>query len=255
MKHMKSLRVWPGKRRLGKRIFQCVCGYKEIVDFLSTHKFTNPDTVCATGNSAGGMQIAYGLTNYDLDTVLDLAVLSGGPPTSRLDVACFGSSDPDYAGGIWPNGIFGRMYTDYLQGWERLGDYCKNAIQTPENTIALQDASIVSPTQARDLDYPFTNIIFVNATDDETHADEQGKFYFDAILSEKSWLTIPGTVHEVHTTRDGSQLSQNFCSGIGYNRPSSLVLAWPLIFRDYFSNFRKELLHCSPNPALQGGQR
>ena len=210
--------AWAGAYGLGTGISgtgfsNAFCGYKEIIDFLSTYKFNNPDTVCATGNSAGGMQIAYGLTNYDLDTVLDLAVISGGPPTGRLDVACFGSSDPYYSAGIWPMGTFGRIYTDYIYGWERLGDYCKNAIQTPENTIALQDASIVSPTRARDLDYPFTEMFFVNSIHDSTNNQEQGRFYFDAILSEKSWLTIPGTIHEVHNTQEGSHLITDLLLG------------------------------------------
>lgn len=43
---------------------------------------------CVTGNSGGASQIAYGLAFYDLDEIVDAAVLTSGPPHAALRQGC-----------------------------------------------------------------------------------------------------------------------------------------------------------------------
>ena len=46
--------------------------------------------LCATGNSGGAVEIAYGLAYHGLTATLDGAVLTSGPPLSDLQKACWG---------------------------------------------------------------------------------------------------------------------------------------------------------------------
>jgi hypothetical protein len=43
---------------------------------------------CASGNSAGASQVAFSLARYGLDSIIDVAVLSGGPPHAALARGC-----------------------------------------------------------------------------------------------------------------------------------------------------------------------
>jgi hypothetical protein len=43
---------------------------------------------CATGNSGGAAQIAYALSQYGLGDIVSLAVPTGGPPMTRIDLGC-----------------------------------------------------------------------------------------------------------------------------------------------------------------------
>jgi hypothetical protein len=45
---------------------------------------------CVTGNSAGSSQVAYGLSSYGLDRILDAAVLTAGPPHAEIARGCLG---------------------------------------------------------------------------------------------------------------------------------------------------------------------
>jgi len=52
---------------------------------------------CATGNSGGASQVAYALTHYGLDRILDVVVPTGGPPHAAQAKGCLRpGGGPDY---------------------------------------------------------------------------------------------------------------------------------------------------------------
>ncbi|CAN5588483.1 hypothetical protein BH09MYX1_BH09MYX1_57660 [soil metagenome] len=67
------------------------CRSAAIGRYVRDH-FANGHALCATGNSGGALELGYVLAHHDGDEVLDLAVLTSGPP-GRLDHACPGAAD------------------------------------------------------------------------------------------------------------------------------------------------------------------
>lgn len=66
-----------------------LCGYAEVVRWIVAERAGQPDLVCAQGNSGGSLQNAYALAVYGLEDVLDMVILSGGPPIVRVGEFCF----------------------------------------------------------------------------------------------------------------------------------------------------------------------
>ncbi len=183
---------------------KAMCGYAQAVQWIASSKAKQPQTMCAQGNSAGSFSIGYGLSSYGLENILDMVILSGGPPTSRLDVSCFGSTDPALKGAVWSLDIAGRQIVDVAMGWSRTGSYCKKGGPSSEDRVkALQDTSLVSPTETRDYSFPKTKVNFVNSNTD--YANATGKLYHDVITTAKAWYQISGDEHGVDQTTDGAK--------------------------------------------------
>lgn len=184
------------------------CVYAATVDWIASSRADAPGTLCAQGNSAASFQIAYGLVAYNLELRLDMAILTGGPPLTRMDYACF---DTDPAGLlVFPDDLAGRRWIDVGMGWESEA-YCQRGEGPPDVHARLQAASIVSPSVAGDYHYPDTRVHFVSSEE-----DIQGSFgalFYDAIETEKSfqWLAagaIDGNPHEVDLSSAGMEVIQ-----------------------------------------------
>ena len=185
---------------------KAVCGYAKVVEWISANRAADHGVMCAQGNSGGSFQIGYGLAVYDLEELLDMAIVSGGPPVSRMDVACFGTEDPALKSAVWPEGTrrWAGPLTDGLMGWTDNGDYCRKG-SGPEDTLQqLQDMSLVSPTEPRDYQYPRTKVNFINYKTDPQNANHQGRLYYEQIESGKSWYELPGVGHGVHARPEGA---------------------------------------------------
>ena len=186
------------------------CAYAELVRWIASERAANPKVVCAQGNSGGSIQSAYGLAVHGLEDVLDMVVMSGGPPVTRLDHYCFGDLE---RGGRRqrdepPRKIAstGRTLIDQVMGWEGVADHCKRVDEVPPADVlerARRD-SLVPPfgDVERDYNYPSTKINFVESVGDK--AAPQGRIYFEAVESAKAWYDIPGDVHSVDSTEAGS---------------------------------------------------
>lgn len=171
-------------------------GYTEIVKWLKENKIENTTKIICHGGSGGAMQIAYGLTNHNLEQYIDYGILIAGPPTSDLNRGVFGQQG-DIA--LWPNGLGGFGITDYIMGWRGNGDYCVNRASNPPSFVIdrLKEESIVNNNPNKDYNYNSVKLYFVN-TDDITNADQQGLIYYNKILSFKSWKYLPQeTSHDV----------------------------------------------------------
>jgi hypothetical protein len=71
----------------GAGMRKAACRYATIAYWIKEEK-TPSKPFCVSGNSAGSAVIGYGLSHYGIDKVLNFALLSSGPPFSRLDYAC-----------------------------------------------------------------------------------------------------------------------------------------------------------------------
>jgi hypothetical protein len=104
-----------GLNRTGRGIFagaegyggeKMMCGASEVAEWLSlNHTPTDVNLahqrLCATGNSGGGMQIAYALSAYRAGRYIKTALFSGGPSWTSVHGLCFESA---YQNGRLPNG-------------------------------------------------------------------------------------------------------------------------------------------------------
>ncbi|MFP4089026.1 MAG: hypothetical protein ACLFT3_01870 [Cyclobacteriaceae bacterium] len=177
--------------------------YKEIVKWLKKHEMINPSLIISHGGSGGSFQIAYGLTHFGLEEEVDYAILAAGPPTADLELAIFG--DPAHPA-YWPSGIGGFAFTDIIHGWRGEGDYCVRRNRQPPGFVldTLDKSSLLSKTEDRDYAYT-THLYFVNSND-ETHADEQGRLFYEKVESTKEWHYLPDeTSHDVTGFPAGAQ--------------------------------------------------
>ncbi len=176
-----------------------MCGYAAIIRWITAERADHPQVVCAQGNSGAALQIAYGLSSYGLGEILDLAVLSGGPPISDIAELCFAPTRLPPAKLQRQNG---RRISDTMMGWEGKGDYCKKAKGTAEAVAAARRDSLVPSRTGRSYDFPATLLVFVEAERDKS--TPQGKLYHDVVTSEKVWEIIAGNQHGVDRTLPGA---------------------------------------------------
>lgn len=156
---------------------------------------------CATGNSAGAAQISYGLTAYGLDEIYDTVILTGGPPLSRLDLACIRDDTP----GNYYFPLAGRRLMDQSFGQPSDGSGpCSRS--DPSIREALRRHSQV--LAAGDFDYPDTEVWFLFGAKDDSSAVPQGMLFYDKLKesgSPRVFLeTVPKTPHETPSTRKGA---------------------------------------------------
>ncbi len=116
-----------GLNRTGSGIFagaegyggeKMMCGLKEVAEWLSLN-YTPLDLnskhqrLCATGNSGGGMQIAYALSAYNAGRYIKTALFSGGPSWTSVHALCF---ETPYQNGRLPNGAVDPLTPQSLTG-------------------------------------------------------------------------------------------------------------------------------------------
>ncbi|MEM9325314.1 MAG: hypothetical protein AAGA85_06650 [Bacteroidota bacterium] len=194
--------------------------FTDVVRFLTNQKMANDDILIAHGGSGGAFQIAYGLSRYGLDEVLTHGILVAGPPTTDLARAIFGGMDDPL---LWDPQVAGFAVTDYIHGWRGNGDYCVNHGQRPPSRViqTLEESSILPRREQVKLDYGAI-LHFVN-TDDETNADSQGRRYYNAIMSSKTWHYLANEVsHDVAGIPEGAakirEILEDIVRGSSYRR-------------------------------------
>ena len=179
-------------------------GTSDIIRWIVTNIASNSDVVGATGQSGGANELAYGLAIHDLESILDVIVLTGGP--GRIDLVALCQMDAPSVQGM----------VDYVMGWQGDGDYCTTG-NCPEWVIqALQSESIITPLlyESRDYDYPNTQVIFIEGEND-IYAP-QGRKFFDAITSTKQWVELEGLRHGIPGDPLGaSQIKDFLLEGLG----------------------------------------
>jgi len=183
-----------GSNNSGKGFKRLSCGFSELVQWIVTNIANNPQIVGVTGHSGGSNEISYGLALHNLESIFDVIVLTGGPARSNLVDLCKVNS----------SGV--NAIIDYVMGWQGDVEYCQSC-QFPEwVTNALYSESIVSPLadEDRDFNYSSTKLVFVEGEHD-IYAPV-GKYFYDIVLCEKSWIELTGVGHGIPSDPDGAQL-------------------------------------------------
>jgi len=205
------------------------CGVEEVFEWLSANRTPLGDQkLCATGNSGGGMQIAYALTIYGAADYLKSAVLTGGPSYARIYNGCF---DTLYNNGLSPLGVPngtlqsltlgiaplthpGRQFLEATLGWPAgtcsqfhpySSDAAKKAFAQKTSLVAIDDnlADLeFRDYAARDRANVLTNQFFVRGSMDQTGAQIQGNTYISKLTAAGGLLS--GAVNDVVASDGGS---------------------------------------------------
>ena len=161
--------------------------------------------LCATGNSGGSAEIGYVLTHWGGGTLLDAAVLSGGPPLSRLDLGCeAGQEWQDLCAEVVPAEICsdGVLDCDYNAGNH---DFIDDAFEgTPCSDGGPADLLLANSLLSEDavLSYPDTPLHFVFGTADCSSAIPHGYLFAEAVTSTAE-IEVASAPHGVFNTPDG----------------------------------------------------
>ena len=190
---------WDGRLGWGEGVegagfARTFCAPTEVIRWLVDTRADTPSRVCAQGNSGGALQLAYGLALYDLDEILDLAVLSGGPPLVDLESFCFDRTRERAK--MWREN--GRRIVDTMLGFDDAGDFCKNGAPDPTARAALaSDALVLRPgidATARHHDLR-TRVVFVESEGDKS--TRQARRYHEALTGPTEWIELPSRAHGV----------------------------------------------------------
>lgn len=193
----------------GAGMTDAACRYATIANWIKTN-LTPSQPFCVSGNSAGSAVIAYGLSHYNLDGILKFALLTSGPPFSRLDWACDASQ---------PNTL---EYCTNLQRGMDVGipnamkfidpSYSPNhaaACSTVEKTHSTQLdpmflADSISAPGAR-TKYSITVGFLYGGKDTAGTAPNQGESYRKTITSPTTRSCVADAPHIIADALDGAQ--------------------------------------------------
>lgn len=177
-----------------------MCHYPAIAQWIHDEQASNPDVMCATGNSGGSGQIAFGLAGYNMEMILDVAVLTGGPPFADMLYVCLGENGSPRVSPTTED-------IDHAFGWLDNGDYCQNQSGPEWVREVLLENDLSNPAAGWDYDYADTYVAFILGGNDDlvTVADN----YYDLITSETTWQVLPGVGHGTHKQQPGPSTIAN----------------------------------------------
>ena len=193
----------------GEGLAAAACRYATLLTWVHD-EVRSAGALCATGNSGGSAEIGYALSRWDREAILDLAVPTGGPVMSRVDLGCLDFEE-------WP-----EECQELPDGTvcEPAGVQCNyqgsnfqhiDGAYLPDTPCELHDAtfadtlladSILSPDA--DLDFGATPVHQLLGERDCSPALPQGVLWFDAITSQKTRTFVPGTGHGTAGTEEGA---------------------------------------------------
>jgi len=170
------------------------------LDWIRTNLHT-VGPLCAVGNSGGSGEIAYSLTSWDGDDLLEVAVLGSGPPLTRLDYLC---EVP--ASAAWSNQCAALVPPATMTCGQ---PSCEPELTNPLCPLLppspapgeLLDQSILFPAAV--LAYPTTTVQMLLGTDDCTSAVPLGLLYLAAITTPVSLDFVANAPHDLFTTQAG----------------------------------------------------
>ncbi len=187
------------------------CHYAALLTWIHDHIHKQGKFV-ATGNSGGSADIGYALTTWSRGDILDVAILTSGPPLSRLDYACVKEASPDWAkqcASIVPKGVMECMPACILgpprspvDSFVYKTGVCRQ-VSPDETPQQLLDDSVVHPGAV--LDYPKTRAYFLYGTLDCGEPVPIGLTYATKVTSYKSIQFVPRTPHALFSTPEGRQ--------------------------------------------------
>ncbi len=218
----KWLDGWFGSGSEGFGILDPACRHAELLTWLD-EQAESPGAICAFGNSGGSSEIAYGLTRWNTESVLDAVILGGGPPMARLDIGCLGfDHDPNWeqtCTETWnttqtecqrPQPVCtlydrrqatGPQEIDAAFSIAELNKMCTGS--SPTFSAVFEENSILFP--GADLSYPNTPVHFIYGRQDCTEAATLGPLYLEAITTETSVEYLESVPHTVQNSPAGAE--------------------------------------------------
>ena len=186
--------------------------YATLLHWVSQN--SPPDgAMIATGQSNGSSEIAYALSTWGAEEILDVAVLSSGPTMTYLDEIC--GSAP--CGGAFPANVLTCSEPCPVAGIEESSAFMAVCIGT--STAEQMDGSILFPgdqvNPGADTSYISSSgretrtHIIIGSDDCPTVAPQMGFAFFDAITSEKVLEFVPATGHTIQATIAGKRAIVN----------------------------------------------
>lgn len=172
--------------------------YDEFYKPLNIPKQKGKSGFCITGNSGGSSQCAYTLAFYGLDNIVDVAVLTGGPPHSALNKSCM---NRPLEQGYWYTPDH-RILTD-----EGFGFFDRNgpAIRSDSSFVPRWSMASIS-SGGNDYFHPDTRINFLIGSNDLAMQTISKDYYQKLQAAGNSLLSyaiIPNTGHPVQGTPEG----------------------------------------------------
>ena len=192
-------------------ILDSSCRYATLVDWLYSNVHSPADGAFAvSGNSGGAAEISFALSKWGLQDKIDVAVLTGGPPLSRLDYLC---EHPTEWTDMCPIPLLpDNVMMDCAAG---PGSLCLNPpppqfeictkstinLGMVPDTAELRANSILNGNEC--LDYSTRVHFILGSMDCNTIAVPMAQLYFDSIVSEKVMQYVKDAGHWVPGTGPG----------------------------------------------------
>lgn len=187
--------------------------YAVLIDWIRRNLHTT-GALCGVGNSGGAGEIAYALTSWNGDNLLDVAVLASGPPLSRLDYLCEQPASATWAAqcsALVPPGALSCGTANCEP--EPTNPVCPLLPATPAPGELL-DQSILHP--AAELDYPTTVVQMLLGAEDCTSAVPLSLLFASAVTSAVPIEFVPNTPHLLSSTQEGRDaIVQTLKSALG----------------------------------------
>lgn len=191
---------------------KAACRYATLLKHANTNYHNQSGAFCAGGNSAGGSEISYALARYGLGSILNFAIVSGGPPMGRLDLGCLGSSDwTGNCSSVVPpeNFIFsqpldcnvGDANFNLINSAYGNSKACENKVES-YRTLMYEDS--LGSTKSV-FSYPNTKVHFIYGQEDFTFATPSGHTFSLQVTSQKEFTYLPGVAHGVVESIAGAQ--------------------------------------------------
>lgn len=196
----------------GAGLRKAACRYATIAKWAKHHlqSATVPQPFCASGNSAGAAVIGYGLAHYRIASFLNFALLTSGPPFTRLDWAC-DSSQPSalaYCSNVHTGMVVGvpNAIADIDPAYQpTYSAACSSAEQTRSKALdgIFYPDSITSADGV--MNYGSTLVEFLYGGKDGSSALRQGEYYRQHITSPTFAACVPDAGHSLGDTLDAAE--------------------------------------------------
>lgn len=161
-----------------------------------------------TGNSGGASQVAYALSHYGLDRILDVVIPTGGPPHATLAKSCMNNLPQKP---YWFS-LQTRQFIDKGFGFLNASGPC--ALQNPLYLPRWIRESV--STGGNDYYHPDTRVSFIVGQKDPLMLRIAGDYLLrlrNASSPRVTWRVLPNTGHQIFITQEGRNALLNAILG------------------------------------------
>jgi len=194
----------------GAGMRKAACRYATIATWMK-QTFAASQPFCASGNSAGAALIGYGLAYYALDQgVFNFALLTSGPPFSRLDYACNYKSpkQTEDCSNVVRNMSLGipdaTNYVDPAYS-PTYSAACSSSIENHSTALDSMFLADSIDSGNGNLNYAITVNFLFGGQDTVGTAINQGEYYRNSITSPTASKCIADAPHVITDALDGAE--------------------------------------------------